>query len=992
MRCDMKVKPMVIALKVALLMGTAQPLFAAEEPDGEEAKDKSETVVVTGTRIKRESLSTPTPLIKVSRETIVDSGLGSLSEILTDQVPAISESLSNQNSQSQVSNTGISTINLRRLGTDRTLTLIDGRRTVSNSYNGNYISLSTIPAGLVESVEVITGGASAVYGSDAIAGVVNIITQSGKEGFDVNARYGYTPEGGGKEFSLDFDYGTSFANNDGYLYFSNSWDRQFGIAFEDRDRAQLEPRYRYRESELCNQMQTANGYQCMRDITPSDWRDRSDGIAGGVFEERSSGTRGYWFDESGLRDDWNEETYGVNSDQFVQLKVPDNKFSSAIKVDYNINDDLDAFFQVQYSSNKSINNKSPEDDYEGADVLFFDPVTGAPGEVRPGTISITNPFAPAEIANNAGSSISWDRRFYEVGNIITDNERTTIRSWAGLKGFMFDSSWDWEVALGLGSYEQKQLRHNELNVIRVAQALDAERLPDGTIQCVDADARAAGCVPLNIFGVNSITPEMADWIRATPQINTQIDQINLSGHMAGDLFELSSGPVAAAFGFDFRRDTQDLNTSEGHRNGGITFNVVPTFKGEIDVYEVFGELSVPLADNLIVDTSLRLADYSHPNIDLMSSYKLGFLWEPIDNYQVRASYSRAQRAPSITELLSPARGDFDGFDDICADVTATSMEPGHDNCRLEPGIAATIAANGIFEDENNGYSPNAGNDSLTEETADTYTVGFVYTSPSVEGLSFAVDYYDITVEDAIQSIANESILNSCYNSASVAFGSGNEFCNLIRRDADGQLIEILQREYNLDQISTRGYDVAAEYNFDTSEYGDFSLSLNWTHVVEHETIEPSNDGPVRINNLGFLDEGIFEDIAKLSIKWKYDNWRLSWRTRYLSSIIDDEGRLNDYMELRADPNNQAAFATGAAEVPLYLFFPSYMKHDLSVSYKMDLDDSDVRIYAGVRNVFDDKGPFIPNSGDVEASTRGNSSSFYDGSVGRFVYLGVDYSF
>lgn len=181
-----------------------------------EQPEEVEKIIVTGSRLRRTNFDTPSPIVSVGKDELNDTGLGSLSEILVDQIPAISESFSNTNSQSSVQNTGLSTINLRDLGTDRTLTLIDGRRVVSNSYSGNYISLGTIPSGMVQRVEVISGGASAVYGSDAIAGVVNIITQTDKVGSEIKVRGGTTPEGGGDEFTLDAEHGFTFADGQGY--------------------------------------------------------------------------------------------------------------------------------------------------------------------------------------------------------------------------------------------------------------------------------------------------------------------------------------------------------------------------------------------------------------------------------------------------------------------------------------------------------------------------------------------------------------------------------------------------------------------------------------------------------------------------------------------------------------------------------------------------------------------------------------------------------
>lgn len=969
------------------------------------AKTKDiEKISVTGSRIQlSDAFSSSTPMMALDSEAISTSGIGSLSDVLIDEIPALAEGVSNLNSGSSVQNSGLSTIDLRRLGTDRTLTLIDGRRAVSNSYSGNYISTSTIPSGMVERTEIISGGASAVYGSDAIAGVVNIITRQDKEGLEFKVRGGTTTEGGGDELSLSLNYGTDFADSRGYLYIATDYEREYGIKWQDRKRAQIEADYDYNYSLMCNEMATVTGDQCMRDITQADWRSRSDGIRGGVFEEESGGVGGYWYDENGLRDDWREEEHGVNTAQYNMLKTPDEALVSALKLTYDVNDDVEFTFQVQYSGNNADNVKSPEDEYERASALYLDPETGEASQVRPGYIDPDNPFAPAEIAENAGSRISWDRRFYEVGPVTTSNKRTTIRSWTGLNGTMFDGEWDWDVSLGYGQFKQRQTRLNELNTIRVAQALDAQYAEDGvTIQCADESAREQGCVPLNIFGVNSITPDAADWIRANPKISTDIEQINFVGFITGDLFTLPAGNVSSAFGYEYRKDTQTLKTNKEQQFGGVTFNVVPSFKGSIEVNEVFGEVHVPLlrnealAKSLDIDASLRLADYDIDAIDLMSSYRFGFSWQPIDGYVIRANYARAQRAPNITELMSPPRGDFDSYDDICDEVTATSTADGHDNCRLEPSIAALIADDPDFEfeDDNNGYSPNAGNSNLKEETADTYTFGIVMSPEFIDNFKLAVDYYDIKIDDAIAEIGNEENIRQCYNSTLSI--DNNQFCDSITRDDDGQITEILQRQFNLAEVATRGVDVVAQYRYRTDNYGRFKFSLSYNHVIEHFEKYQGNDGIEKLRFDGELDSGIFKDKAAASISWKKDDWSIRWSTSWRGKMVDSFEREKEWFEARDE--NQALIDAGDEdavldpETPKYLYFGSYIKHNLSVSKSIDVGDTDIKITGGIRNLFDNTGPFIPSVGDVVSSSKGNTSSKYGGNVGRYAYLGATFKF
>jgi len=958
-----------------------------------------EKITVTGSRLRRDSFTVATPLVTMDKEAIGDTGLGEMGQILVENMPALSYGTSNATSQSSVSSTGLTTVELRNLGANRTLTLIDGRRVVSNSKSGNYVSMSTIPSGMVQRVEVITGGASATYGADAVSGVVNIITQQDKEGFDFKVRGGESTDGGAKEFTLDGSYGTGFSEDRGYLFFSANYDKDYGLKYGDRDRAAQEASFSYDSDTMRNMIRTEDGMKPLYETLMSDWRNRSDGTPGGVFLESSKYDTTYWYDENGQRSDWNEERDGINTKQFVQLKVPSERISAALKVDFDITDDITFYSQVQWSGNYTVNDKSPEDSYEGESATYTDRVTGEPGVVKLGYIPIDNPYVPDNIRETAGQykdRIYWDRRFTEVGPVSTDNERETVRAWAGLQGTMFDGDWDWDISAGFGKFHQVQFRNNEIDVFKAKNALDAGYAADGTtIQCNDADARADGCVALDLFGEGSITPAMADYIRVNPTLNTYNEQANVMGYITGDLFEMPAGAVATVFGFEYRKDTQEAVTDDALTYGGITWNLIPAFKGSITVAEIFGEASVPLlrdlpgAEYLSLEASVRMSDYDVKNVGLVSSYKLGFLWTVGAGVNLRGNYAIAQRAPSVNELYEPAAGDFDSFDDICHGVTATSTGDGHDNCRLEPGIAATIDLEGEFEDDSNGYSPNAGNPELFEETGTTLTLGATYEPTFFDGFSIAVDYYDIAISDAIDEFGNEQILSQCYDS-SITLGQDNEFCDSIKRDSEGQLTEVLQRSYNIDELGTRGVDIAVAYAYDMNTFGSVKFKMDWTHLLEHSKTVTGNDGVVVEDYVGYAEEGIFEDKASASVAWYKDDLRIRWSTTYKSSalrdLVEQESWENDMA------NNAELCAAGDAdcienpEALAFQEYDSYFKHNLSVSYNIEMnDDSSVRVFGGVNNIFDDKGEFYYGG-------RGNFGSDYDAGTGRFVYLGAQVSF
>jgi outer membrane receptor protein involved in Fe transport len=1015
----MNKSPITIAIQTAIytaIAGSAltfAPATFAADTENEVAKPVAQTaateevkkakadekIIVTGSRLRRDSFTVATPLVTMDREAIGDTGLGEMGQILVENMPSLSYGTSNSTSQSSVSSTGLTTVELRNLGANRTLTLIDGRRMVSNSKSGNYVSMSTIPSGMVKSVEVITGGASATYGADAVSGVVNIITQTDKEGFDFKARGGESTEGGAKEFTIDTSYGTTFADDRGYLFFSANYDKDYGLKYTDRKRAAQESSWSYDGESMRNEIRTEDGMQLLSETPMSEWRDRSDGIPGGVFLESSKYDTTYWYNGNGQQTDWNEERDGINTDQFVQIKVPSERVSAALKLDFDITDDLMFYSQVQWSGNYTVNDKSPEDTYEGERATYTDRVTGLPGEIKLGYIPIDNPFVPDNIRDTATQykdRIYFDRRLTEVGPVSTDNERETVRAWAGLQGTMFDGSWDWDLSATYGKFHQVQYRNNEVDVFKMKSALDSGYAADGSIQCNDAAARAEGCVALDLFGEGSITPDMANYIRVNPTLNTYNEQTSIVGYTTGDLFEMPAGAVATVFGFEYRKDTQEAVTDDALTYGGITWNLIPAFKGSISVAEVFGEASIPLlrdmpgAEYLSLEASVRMSDYDIQNVGLVGSYKLGFLWTVGGGVNLRGNYAIAQRAPSVNELYEPAAGDFDSdFGDICEGTTLTSTAAGHDNCRLEPGIAAIIADGTEFEDESSSYSPNAGNPELFEETGTTITFGATYEPAFIDGLSIAVDYYDIAITDAISEFGNQQIINECYDS-SITLGQPNEFCDVIKRDADGQIEEVLQRSYNIDELGTRGVDIAVAYAYDMSNLGSLKFKMDWTHMLEHSKSVTGNDGVIVEDYVGYAKEGIFEDKAAASVAWYLEGLRVRWSTTYKSAALRDfdkqvawEKDMTVNAELCAEGN---ADCVADPEALAFQDLDSYFKHNLSVSYTIDMDnDAEVRVFGGVNNIFDDRGEYYYDG-------KGKYGSEYGGGVGRFVYLGAQVSF
>lgn len=993
-------------------------------------------IVVTGSRIQRDGSEAPVPITVFSSQDLEASGEVELAEALAE-LPSVSSELNGGTVTGNIQNSGLDAINLRNLGDNRTLVLIDGRRTVSNSGNSNRVSLSTIPTDFVDRVEIITGGASSVYGSDAIAGVVNIITESKRKGLRLGARGGVTEQGDGEEMTFNASWGSKFASDRGYFIVSGTYDKRWDIRAIDREFAIRQVDFDYDSALGINEFDTlfnsngipTGGDQPASTFPPNIPRDLSGFTPGGVFWGSSS-ARDRFFDANGLvpvgpdvqtgnpvpvgtSDNGNTGYFLPNRDGYNQrdlrnLLIPRERYLLAAKLDFEISDATTLFAQAQYSRIDTVETREPNGIGDDSTFPVIDPVTGLSSEIAYGRITCRratgtgsgscNPFVPDVVRRDVstnGTGVSWDRRFVEIGNQLTENERETIRTWAGVRGDAWDG-WNWEASVGYGRYDQIQLRRNEINARNLQFGLNAELGPDGQPRCVDATARANGCVPVNIFGVGAISDAAANYIRTDLRQDLTVEQVTAQAYMTGDLFRLPAGPVRTAFGIEFRKDSQKLRGDTLSQLGGTSGNPVPNFGGSISAFEGFGELNIPLlsgqpgAELLSIDLSGRVADYDIGRVGTVFSYRAGLQYAPVSELRLRFQYARAQRAPDLTELFSPPRGDFDTAVDICGGITPASTGQIAANCLAEPGIQAALASLSqagdpqIFDPGTSIYSPNAGNLTLKEETADTFTIGLVAQPRFLPGLIVTVDYYNIKIDDAITSYNNEDLMRLCYDTTTAR--AANPFCADISRNPNtGGISELIQREFNLAGFDSAGVDVSVQYRLNMQDTvglpGALSLRYNATHLLKQDFSFAGLNGIEVSDQRGELISRTFKYRARGSATYELDGFRLRYTANYLGKIRDSNQRLEDYQALlQTNPN---------AEFPLFLNIGDVWEHDIYASYDFDLGGSKARVYGGVNNLFDRVSPFLPTG--TTSGRLTNINTAYDLSGRRF-YLGVRLDF
>jgi len=977
------------AIALVAGFGTAGAYAQSTETSTEE-NASDDTITITGSRIRRSNASAAIPVQVLNAQAVQETGSVDVGEIVT-QIPGVNYELSPENTGLSVQNPGLSTVNLRRLGGDRTLTLIDGRRAVSNAGNGERVSLDTIPSGFIDSIEVTIGSASAIYGSDAIAGVVNVILKDDWEGFEVNMRYGEAEASGEEETNIDLTWGRNFAGGRGNFLLGFSYEEE-GAIFADETRPDSIQAVNWSvpgdegnfNDETILPGCDNSGKFC---INPTG----SAYLPGGKFESDDAwNVDGVWFnDQSLLPNDgrtsaeaWETYPDGFN-DRIGRTLSPEYEiYTLAAKTDFELTPNVSIFFDGLYTELETMTRNAPEIATDGDTFAVLDAngmaMRDADGRVITDElreIASSNPFIHPAVQETRVGAVAWDRRFTEVGWDDKINERNTLRTAFGFEGNIWED-WEWTLYGTYGRFEQTQTTPNELNLRNINFALDVQSDGARGFQCADAAARADGCVPLNIFGTNSISDAAADYIRYTAVLEQERTQKTFAGSMNGDLFQLPAGMVKAAFGFEYREEEQKTSGQDGDLLLVTTTTAVPDIEAGFDVTEIYGEADIPILDTLSAQLALRVADYS--TVGEVVSYNVGGSWFPTDDIRFRAQYSRSQRAPTLTEFFSPPRGDFDSLDDPCsglnADGTGITPPSGSDvsaatiaaNCLAEAGIQAYFAnpdnAGQPFEGDGSVRGPNQGNSNLTEETADTFTAGFVLTPSAIPNLIIIVDYYDIKVEDAIGSIETQLTADLCYTATDFP---DNRFCNVITRNGNsGEVAEVINQVENLNELVAEGIDAAIDYEWEFGfAPGEFDINVIYTHYLENSFTFQGLNGPEEEEQLGQIDNP--EDEYRAKLGYSIGDFRATWTALYRSGGVDDLDVADD--------------------APDYFKAGSQTFHNLYLSYILR-DEPRVRLYGGVNNVFDEIGPLIPSGLDA-GSSRNIVSSLND-TEGREFFAGV----
>lgn len=767
-----------------------------------------EEIVVTGSRLARRDFIAPSPITTIDRTTIENTGQPTLEETL-NQMPQV---IPDFGRTSNNPGTGTSRINLRGLGSHRTLVLLNGRR-LAPSGVGSSVDLNNLPQALFDRVEIITGGATTVYGSDAVAGVVNFILRDDFDGIGLDASAYVTEAGDSEVYDVNVTWGHNFASGrgnvtlyGGFLDRGESFasDRAFtSIPWQTDDDGNLFPS----GSSAIPEGRIAFPQTDLGDGNPVPIKFTPDGIpVEFVFPD---------------------DLYNYAPVNYLQ--IPLQRYSGGLFLNYDLTDRFTAYTEITHTRNEVGQNAAPVPLFFFGETNVDNPVLTPEAQAA---FSQYIPTGPNTVA------FFMTRRMEEFGFRTIESTTDYSRIVAGLRGDIA-AGWDFDIWATYTKGEEDRLEGNDGSFSRFQQGLLVDPL---TGQCYDP---SGGCVPINPWGAGALSPEAVEFIRLPPHTNiTSRTQKLVSGYVRGQMFETWAGPISVAFGAEWRSDEGIFEADDALFTGdAIGFTGDASVIGEESVSEVYAEALIPLAEDapfarrLSVEVGGRYSDYDHAGS--VDTWKVGGDWEPIEDVRFRAMWQRSVRAPDLFEAFQDEFITNNGYvgEDSSDDLCSASADPvGRGNvekCVLQGipiGQIGTYEATPFFpSDEINGGNPN-----LVPEEAETRTVGVVFTG--LDDWTFSVDFFDLEVDNTISEAFPNAV---CWNQQN----TGNALCDRIIRDANAGYNVVRQdlTRLNAGVMSTSGIDTLVSYATELPSwltvgggYADLSINLNWTHMLTNE--------------------------------------------------------------------------------------------------------------------------------------------------------------
>lgn len=776
----MKHSKLATAIKLAMgasIAASAIPAttFAADEPN------VVEEIVVTGSRIKRADLESVSPYNIVSGEEFKISGNLNVEQKLAElpsTLPSFGPSSNNPGD-------GTARVDLRGLGSFRTLVLVNGRRYIPATQTG-VVDLNTVPGTLIKQVDVLTGGASAVYGSDAVAGVVNFVMIDDFEGVEFTGLYDITSEGDAEKYNMDVTIGGNFADGRGNAVAYLSYAKREALYQGDRS---------FSDKALTESGDTLVG-------------GGSSGVPGTRIFGGPAGVG--TFDSAGNPLPWVEPSSRFNyaPDNFLQL--PQERYLIASFAHFDMTENLRVYAETQFAHNKVPQELAPTPAFTTVEVNpdspFFSPEAQA---ALDGSRSDTNGDGVIDGDDNAVFFIG--RRMVENGSRQAIDTRDAFRVLLGASG-NFNDDWSFDAYYSKANLENSNLLNNDVSASRFIQAV---AVTDDGLSCQDP---SGGCVPINIWGPGNISQEAIDYVKVGASNVTSIDQEVIQASVTGNLVSLpgASYPVAVVFGYEHRQDKSSFRPDQFLSGGDVLgFNAGDPTVGSYKVSEFFTELNVPIlegkdfAEDLTFWAAARASDYS--NVGNVTSYATALNWAPTESVKFRIGYQEAVRAPNVFELFQGSANGFPGADDPCSIGGYKQGETSDQLCNTVGGGLGPLTVNGFTQSNTQIEGRFGGNANLSEETSNTFTVGAVLNP--IDGLDISIDYYEIEIEDAISVLGGgvNNVLDLCYNKIQDA---SSAFCQAIQRRDNGQIEVVNVLNANIGKLETSGVDLNINYTTD----------------------------------------------------------------------------------------------------------------------------------------------------------------------------------
>lgn len=934
-----RVRNLRTAIHLALLSSAIGAIAPARAQETSGTPETVEEIVVTGSRIARPDYTAASPVVSVGADVFNRVAAATPEQVLNTLPQFVPNITSNNNNPGN----GQSNIDLRGLGTNRNLVLLNNRRLPASNADGT-VDINIIPTALIKDVQILTGGASAVYGSDAIAGVTNFILRDDFEGVELNSTFGLTDESDGQEWTANITMGGNFADDRGNAvvhvgYTERELVRQGAreFSFLDLDvrrqgntpggSATIEQgRILSNSTNLANQAVIDSVFSQYQGYVPgSVTPSRALGTnPDGTLFSQGNGTTNSVVNFTGERDaSFNPDAYSYNFAPPNLLQLPIERWNLAAFMNYDLTDNVNAYFSALYTTYGADTNLAPT------------PATGL-------TVPVTNPFIPADLATilasrpDGDADFGFSRRMSEVGPRTDVFDVDVWQYTTGLKGTVGDGYY-WDVYVSGSRVEERNTQGGDLSLQRIQELLEA---PDGGV---------AICGGFNVFGSGNVSPGCAAYVTTYFTNLTTVEQVSAEATFGGRMFSMPAGDARFSVGAAYREDSYDFEPDSSVASGDLVgFNQQNPLSGSINATELFAEALFPLlrdapaAQRLDVTLGYRWSDYNLSGA--ANAYKAEVDWQVVDAVRVRSSYQRAVRAPSIDELFSPPNQGFPPVLEDPCDITSTARTSGANADAANGGsdaIRQLCLQTGVAADVIDDYSypfaqveTNAGgNPNLQEESADTITFGVVFDSPfsgaALENLRASIDYWMIEIDDAIVQTPGGEILLLCYgaNGNNQSFDPNDPTCQVVDRSVYGDSTPVISAGItsNASKLETAGIDVQIDWGLDFGGAGRLATNFVYTYLDKYEL--SIREGLPVLDRKGQVSDTPGETLPewKMLLNMDYyflnDMFRIGARYRYLPAM--DNKYMNydnvttvgtpdiDYLDL-----NASWYLTSSAELSL----------------------------------------------------------------------------